>query len=166
MISSFPRPKLHSPNGRFRLDFILLANYTNLNVLIVLSNESFQNIWYANPGIPIVNDSDKVILENKDGALRIRRQLGGIPIKLCSFTTNKTVATLLDSGNGSTKRVLWKSFDHLDFVLIQGMKLGVNHKTRQNWSLTSRLTLNILNPKESSTETLCRPTIAIYLNQN
>ena len=142
---SFPGPRLHSPNERFRLDFIPLTNYTNLNVLLVLSNDSFQNIWYAIPSIPIVNDFDKDILENKDGALRIRCQLGGIPIKLCSFATNKTAATLLDSGNVSTKRVLWQSFDHLESVLIQGMKLGVNHKTGQNWSLTSRLTLNILN---------------------
>ena len=63
--------------------------------------------------------------------------------------TNNTVASLLDSGNfvfnevysnGSKKRLLWKSFDYPGKVLLPGMKLGVNHKTGQNWSLIAWLT--------------------------
>ncbi|KAK4594731.1 hypothetical protein RGQ29_018439 [Quercus rubra] len=154
MLSSFTGPSLDSPNGRFGLGFALWSNYTSLCVFLVSSNDTANIIWCLSPGIPSANDSDEFILENKDGALRIRRP-GGIPITLCSSATNKTVATLLDSGNfvfnevysnGSTKRVLWQSFDHLTEVLIPGMKLGVNHKTGQNWSLTSRLTGDIPNP--------------------
>ena len=154
MLSSFTGPLLDSPNGRFGLDFTRWSNYTNLCVFLVSSNDTANVIWYSRQGIPSANDSDEFILENKDGALRIRRK-GGIPITLCSFATNSTIATLLDSGNfvfnevysnGSTKRVLWQSFDHLAAMLIPGMKLGVNHKTGQNWSLTSPLTLDVLIP--------------------
>jgi len=42
--------------------------------------------------------------------------------------------------NGSKKRVLWKSFDYPGKVLLPGMKFRVNHKTGQNWSLTTWLT--------------------------
>ncbi|KAK4594733.1 hypothetical protein RGQ29_018441 [Quercus rubra] len=154
MLSSFTGPLLDSPNGRFGLDFTRWSNYTNLCVFLVSSNDTANVIWYSRQGIPSANDSDEFILENKDGALRIKRK-GGIPITLCSFATNSTIATLLDSGNfvfnevysnGSTKRVLWQSFDHLAAMLIPGMKLGVNHKTGQNWSLTSGLTWTIPNP--------------------
>nr|XP_023926059.1 G-type lectin S-receptor-like serine/threonine-protein kinase At1g67520 [Quercus suber]POE93735.1 g-type lectin s-receptor-like serine/threonine-protein kinase [Quercus suber] len=151
-LSSFTWPLLDSPNGRFSLNFTSWSNYTYFGVVQFLSNDTFTIIWHSSQGIPIANHSDEFILENKDGALRIRRQ-GGIPITLCSFATNKTVATLLNSGNlvfnevysnGSTKWVLWQSFDYLDFVLIPGMKLGVNHKTCQNWSLTSLLSSDVL----------------------
>ena len=144
-LSSFTGPWPHSPNGRFTLGFTLWSNnYTSLCVFLVPSNYI---TWCLSPGIPSANYSDEFILENKDGALRIRRP--------GSSATNKTVATLLDSGNfvfnevysnGSTKRVLWQSFDHLTEVLIPGMRLGVNHKTGQNWSLTSRLTARLPNP--------------------
>ncbi|KAK7850684.1 g-type lectin s-receptor-like serine/threonine-protein kinase ces101 [Quercus suber] len=128
------------------------ASYTYLGVFRVLPNDITRCIWYSSQVIPSANDSDEFILENKDGALRIRRQ-GGIPITLFSFATNKTVATLLDSGNfvfnemysnGSTERVLWQSFDHLVELLIPRMKLGMNHKTGQNWSLKSRLIWDFL----------------------
>ncbi|KAK7820031.1 g-type lectin s-receptor-like serine/threonine-protein kinase [Quercus suber] len=152
-LSSFIRPRLDSPIGRFSLDFMLLANYIYLGVSLALSNDMREFIWYAIRAIPFANYFDEFILENKDEALRIRGQ-GGILITLCSFATNNTVATLLDFENfifndvypnGSTKRALWQSFDHLADMLIPGMKLGVNHKTGQNWSLTARLTSNILN---------------------
>ena len=146
-------PLLRSPNGRFNLYFSKSASYTYLGVFRVLPNDT-RCICYSNQVIPSANDSDEFILENKDGALRISCQ-GGIPITLCSFTTNKTVATLLDSGNfvfnevysnGSTKRVLWQSYDHLVELLLPRMKLGVNHKTGQNWSLKSWLIGDYLIP--------------------
>ena len=99
MLSSFTRPLLDSPNGRFGLDFTTSYNYTYLGAFLYLSNYTRECIWHLSQGIPSANDSDEFILENKDGALRIRRQ-GGIPITLCySVATNKTIATLLDSEN-------------------------------------------------------------------
>ncbi|CAL5355616.1 unnamed protein product [Camellia sinensis] len=75
--------------------------------------------------------------------------IGGGPIELYGAQTNTNIsATLLDSGNfimtevnnnGSNKRVLWESFDYPADTLLPGMKLGVNHQTGQNWSLTSWL---------------------------
>ncbi|KAL0013053.1 hypothetical protein SO802_000122 [Lithocarpus litseifolius] len=62
-------------------------------------------------GIPTANDSD-----------------------MLTFVFNEVYS------NGSTKQVLWQSFDHLRYKLLPGMKLGVNHKTGQTWSLTSGLT--------------------------
>lgn len=73
----------------------------------------------------------------------ITRQ-NGKPVILYSpiQVTNRTIATLLDSGNlvlqeidanGSTKRVLWQSFEHPSSILLPGMKLGVNKKTGMSW---------------------------------
>ncbi|KAK7859452.1 g-type lectin s-receptor-like serine/threonine-protein kinase ces101 [Quercus suber] len=66
----------------------------------------------------------------------------------CTTETKKRPCSLRQGmySNGSTKWVLWQSFDHLALVLIPEMKLGVNHKTGQNWSLTSWLTWNVPNP--------------------
>ncbi|KAI4355651.1 hypothetical protein L6164_004401 [Bauhinia variegata] len=60
-------------------------------------------------------------------------------------------ATLQDNGNfvlretypdGSTKRVLWKSFDYPNNILLPGMRLGINWGTGHKWSLTSWVGLN------------------------
>ena len=45
--------------------------------------------------------------------------------------------------NGSIKQVLWQSFDYLADTLLPGIKLGVNYKTGQTWSLRSWLTEHI-----------------------
>ena len=74
MLSSFTGPLLDSPNGRFGLDFTRWSNYTNLCVFLVSSNDTANVIWYSRQGIPSANDSDEFILENKDGALTIRRK--------------------------------------------------------------------------------------------
>ena len=70
-------PPLHSPNGRFSLNFILWSNifgkdilrfnYTYLGVSQAFPDDRFNLIWRSSQGIPIANDSDEVILENKDG---------------------------------------------------------------------------------------------------
>ncbi|XP_023908134.2 G-type lectin S-receptor-like serine/threonine-protein kinase CES101 [Quercus suber] len=77
---------------------------------------------------------------------------GGDPFVIYSGggeTQNTSTVTLLDTGNlvvrevnsdGSIGSSLWESFDHPTDTLLPGMKLGVNHKTGRNWSLTSWLT--------------------------
>ncbi|KAK7828593.1 g-type lectin s-receptor-like serine/threonine-protein kinase ces101 [Quercus suber] len=134
---------LNSPNGRFMLRFYLwpaafgTTNYTYLTIFRT-------------------SDSRLLTVENNAGSLKIRHH-GDNPIELSSSPqpTNNTVAFLLDSGNfvfnemysnGSKKRVLWKSFDHPGKVLLPGMKLGVNQKTGQNWSLIAWLTDDYLAP--------------------
>lgn len=72
-------PPLHSPIGRFSLNFILWSNifekdilrfnYTYLGVSQAFPDDTFNLIWRSSQGIPIANDCDEVILENKDGSL-------------------------------------------------------------------------------------------------
>uniref|UniRef100_F6GYG0 Bulb-type lectin domain-containing protein n=1 Tax=Vitis vinifera TaxID=29760 RepID=F6GYG0_VITVI len=72
---------------------------------------------------------------------------GGDPIVLNSNqAARNSTATLLDSGNfvleefnsdRSVKEKLWESFDNPTDTLLPGMKLGINLKTGQNWSLAS-----------------------------
>jgi hypothetical protein len=62
--------------------------------------------------------------------------------------SNYIVATLLDTGNFVLKDiqkniVLWQSFDHPTYSFLPGMKLGVNHKTGENWSLVSSISGSI-----------------------
>ena len=144
---------LNSPNGRFMLRFYLWPaafGTTNYTYLTMFRTSDWRLVWYTRQGIPITNDFDLLTLENNAGSLKIRRH-GDNPIELSSSPqpTNNTVASLLDSGNfvfnevysnGSKKRLLWKSFDYPGKVLLPGMKLGVNHKTGQNWSLIAWLT--------------------------
>ena len=144
---------LNSPNGRFMLRFYLWPaafGTTNYTYLAIFRTSNSSLVWYTRQGIPITNDFDLLTLENNAGSLKIRRH-GDNPIELSSSPqpTNNTVASLLDSGNfvfnevysnGSKKRLLWKSFDYPGKVLLPGMKLGVNHKTGQNWSLIAWLT--------------------------
>ncbi|XP_019076788.1 G-type lectin S-receptor-like serine/threonine-protein kinase CES101 isoform X1 [Vitis vinifera] len=81
---------------------------------------------------------------------------GGDPIVLNSNqASGNSIATLLDSGNfvvsalnsdGSAKQTLWESFDDPTDTLLPGMKLGINLKTRQNWSLASWINEQVPDP--------------------
>ncbi|KAK7401637.1 hypothetical protein VNO78_13261 [Psophocarpus tetragonolobus] len=97
--------------------------------------------WIAN-NHPFVHSSVALKL-NHFGAL-ILTSRNDDPIILYSpvEATNRTIATLLDSGNlvlrevdgnDCTKSVLWQSFDHPASILLSGMKLGVNKRTGMSW---------------------------------
>ena len=143
---------LSSPNRTFALRFFTWGNTTNSMSLLGISDWASDFIvWYASSANPIANNSGVLTLDNT-ATLKITHQ-GNDPIVLHSSTqpTNNIVATLLDSGNfvlkelhsnGSTKQVLWQSFDYPTNTLLPGMKLGVNHKANQTWSLTSWLNEN------------------------
>ena len=82
-----------------------------------------------------------------------------------------TVATLLDSGNfilkelyfnGSTIRVLWQSFDYPFDTLLPGMKLGINHKTGQTWSLTCVLSDEIIAPGPFTLNVVAKPKFCLW----
>ncbi|CAL5355614.1 unnamed protein product [Camellia sinensis] len=164
-INSSSSTFLVSANKLFTLGFFK----TNLFLSEEYSNNSYLGIWYSNYSYPPawIGNRDKPITDNSGvltidstGKLIIRHN-SGVPIEIyggqTSTTTNIT-ATLLDSGNfvvteevnnnnGSTnQRVLWESFDYPTDTLLLGMKLGVNHRTGRNWSLTSWLSQDILSP--------------------
>ncbi|KAK7257036.1 hypothetical protein RIF29_30717 [Crotalaria pallida] len=109
-------------------------------------------VWTANSNQPYVNTSALNLSFDHSGVLKIESQfekpmiLYSPPPHSTNNNNNNTLATILDSGNfvvqqlnpdGSTKSVLWQSFDHPTSCLLPGMKLGVNHKTGHNWSLVS-----------------------------
>ncbi|GAV64492.1 B_lectin domain-containing protein/PAN_2 domain-containing protein [Cephalotus follicularis] len=136
--------ELVSANGVFRLGFFSSA-FTEKSYVGIWYNKSPHEkpVWVANRNTPIFNNSGILALH---GNLKIL-QSGGDPIVLTSVRgARKTSATLLDSGNfvlhehnleGSIKQVLWQSFDHPTDTILPGMKLGNDHKTGINRSLTS-----------------------------
>ena len=158
MLTSLSR--LVSSEGRFTLTFTWSSLFERNCTFLVISSTSGPSKTYL--WISGANDSNVLGLENKAGALIIMGQAGNL-MTLYSSTqpTNNTVATLLDSGNfifqevysnGSTKRVLWQSFDNPGNTLVPGMKLGINHKTGQTWSLRSWLTRDLPIPGPFSLE--------------
>lgn len=105
-------------------------------------------VWMANRNDPIFDDSGVLTLDSM-GKL-ILKYNGGDHTDLYAGRAGgaNTSATLQDDGNfvlrevnsnGSDGRMLWESFDYPTDTLLPGMKLGVNHKTGRNWSLTSWL---------------------------
>ncbi|KAK4595070.1 hypothetical protein RGQ29_018714 [Quercus rubra] len=144
-----------SAKGKFALGFFQRIESATQNSYLAISEIADQSsgfnffVWFGSRVNPIVNNSSMLTLDNK-GTLKVVHQ-GGDPILLFSppQPNENTVATLLDSGNfilkevhlnGSMKQVLWQSFDYLADTLLPGMKLGVNYRTGQAWSLTSWLT--------------------------
>ncbi|RHN40715.1 putative non-specific serine/threonine protein kinase [Medicago truncatula] len=110
-------------------------------------------VWIANRNQPADKNSAVLSLDYS-GVLKIESKIGE-PIILYSspqpFNNSTIVATLLDTGNFVLKDiqkniVLWQSFDHPTDSLLPRMKLGVNHKTGQNWSLLSRISDTIHAP--------------------
>ncbi|XP_050279135.1 G-type lectin S-receptor-like serine/threonine-protein kinase At1g67520 [Quercus robur] len=148
---------LVSQKGAFALGFFrridIISNDSYVGISDMADPKSPFNlyVWFGNRGHPFVKDKTGSLTLDNNGTLKIVRQ-GESPIILYSSGTNNTVATLYDNGNfvlkevnfdGSTKRVLWQSFDYLMDTLLPGMKLGINHKTGQTWALTSWLTTDI-----------------------
>ncbi|TQD99642.1 hypothetical protein C1H46_014778 [Malus baccata] len=81
---------------------------------------------------------------------------GEIPVSDSNQTVSGNVtASLLDTGNLVLQEfasniafgsVLWQSFDHPTNTLLPGMKLGMNFKTGQNWTLFSWLSDQVPEP--------------------
>ncbi|CAL0303681.1 unnamed protein product [Lupinus luteus] len=141
--------KLCSDGSYYCIGFV--AQPGGLSYLTITSDTKNNpwEVWIANRNEPIFNNSGLLSLDHS-GVLKIESQ-GRKPIVLYtpppqSTNKNSIVATILDTGNflvqqlhpnGSTMSVLWQSFDYPTDCLLPGMKLGVNHKTGQNWSLVS-----------------------------
>ncbi|KAL5837536.1 hypothetical protein ACOSQ3_014705 [Xanthoceras sorbifolium] len=151
---------LVSSNGNFTLRFHNL-NSTKDSISYYLgiwyqgdTVTSHQPFWIANRDRPVTDDSGALVID-ETGKLIITYN-GGAPLELYSGQSNTRVtAVLQDNGNfvlkeanngGVTDRILWQSFDSPTDSFLPGMKLGINHKTGQNWSLTSWLTDSIPAP--------------------
>ncbi|KAL5824770.1 hypothetical protein ACOSQ3_020833 [Xanthoceras sorbifolium] len=158
---------LVSAEGTFMLGFFSPGNWKKqylgiwYNIPDYENATSFDNrkvVWVANRNIPISEQSGVLEIDEL-GQLKISVN-GGSSITLSNSSVqseNSASATLLDSGNfvlkeldsdGSTKRILWQSFDYPTDTLLPGMKLGMNLKTGHLWSLTSWISENI--PAEGS----------------
>ncbi|XP_011038586.1 PREDICTED: G-type lectin S-receptor-like serine/threonine-protein kinase CES101 [Populus euphratica] len=158
--------QLISAGGVFRLGFFspnpnvgLIGTAGARYLGIWFEQIPFYSVWVANRDIP-VPDSSGVLTIGGDGKLKITYR-GGPPIVINSNVesaknlSGNITATLLDSGNlvvrkvdcdGTPGTVLWQSFDYPHNILLPGMKLGMNHKTGKNWTLTSWLSEKVPAP--------------------
>ncbi|KAG8494737.1 hypothetical protein CXB51_012578 [Gossypium anomalum] len=140
---------LISAGGTFRLGFFSPGSSNN-RYLGMWYNQpqpaDRKAVWVANRDNPLFDKSGILIIDEV-GSLKVSHG-GGSPFVLSSpvRTAGNVSATLLDYGNfilrelssdGSTKRILWQSFDYPTDTLLPGMKLGINLKTGHNWSLSS-----------------------------
>eukprot|EP00258_Populus_trichocarpa_P032572 XP_024448591.1 G-type lectin S-receptor-like serine/threonine-protein kinase CES101 [Populus trichocarpa] len=139
---------LVSKNGLFTLGFTRLgsaeSNATYLGIWY--NNDRSHPFWLANRDKPIADNSGVLAIDGS-GNMKLTYS-GGDPVEFYSSqssTTNIT-AILEDSGNfvlkdenSGSQQVLWQSFDFPTDTFLPGMKLGINHRTGQSWSLMSWL---------------------------
>lgn len=103
-------------------------------------------VWVGNPTEP-VSDSSGSLSIDANGVIKITQanaspiMVNQKPVRQLSLAGNVS-ATLLDSGNfvirgGVSGRVLWQSFDHPTSILLPGMKIGFNLKTKKEVAVTS-----------------------------
>ena len=140
----FSEKLLVSAKGTFTLGFFSLESGSYLGIWFTIDAQK-EKVWVANRDKPI-SGTDANLTLDADGKLMIMHS-GGDPIVLNSNqAARNSTATLLDSGNfvleefnsdRSVKEKLWESFDNPTDTLLPGMKLGINLKTGQNWSLAS-----------------------------
>ncbi|XP_051151160.1 uncharacterized protein LOC127265424 [Andrographis paniculata] len=136
--------QLVSAKGNFSLGFYTPGENTTYLAVQYTADTSYP-VWIGNRESPIPNNSNPILSIDSSGKLIIRHGRGE-QIEIYSGGSSKNVsATLLNTGNlvikdmDSNGEILWQSFDHPTDTLVPGMKLGVNHKTRRNWTLTSWL---------------------------
>ncbi|GAY64757.1 hypothetical protein CUMW_235880 [Citrus unshiu] len=149
--------ELVSANQRFRLGFFNPPSTTTHYLAISYvkphelgDDETDKLVWIANRNTPIFDTSGSLTIDSNDGNLKIQHN-GGDPIAVSSIpgAGNNTIATLQDYGNlvlqetnhdGSTRRVLWQSFDYPTDTFLPGMKLGINLEADKKWFLQSWIT--------------------------
>ncbi|QCD98492.1 serine/threonine-protein kinase PBS1 [Vigna unguiculata] len=157
--------RLISPTGWYTMSFFQREGSADFYLGIGKSaeNSTDQNFWIANRDTPIHDPAPFLtidefgnlkIISNRDinSTIMLYSSDAGREVNNNNSTTSTSTTTtfnaiLQDTGNlilremnqnGSLKRILWQSFDHLSHVLMMGMKLGFDRKTGQNWSITSR----------------------------
>ena len=139
---------LVSKNGLFTLGFTRLgsaeSNATYLGIWY--NNDRSHPFWLANRDKPIADNSGVLAIDGS-GNMKLTYS-GGDPVEFYSSQSSATniTAILEDSGNfvlkdenSGSQQVLWQSFDFPTDTFLPGMKLGINHRTGQTWSLMSWL---------------------------
>ncbi|GKF38708.1 G-type lectin S-receptor-like serine/threonine-protein kinase, partial [Tanacetum coccineum] len=144
---------IFSNNGIFKIDYFGYAG-SDISSFAVLSTRNGPHIWAANwKQIPNPSDGATLSIDPNTGNL-IVTEGSKIVLQITNVQAGpnpNVTATLEDNGNfrlinESNKRVLWESFDHPYNVLLPGMKLGYDLKTRKNWTLTSPLSEGVYDP--------------------
>ncbi|XP_077243366.1 G-type lectin S-receptor-like serine/threonine-protein kinase B120 [Tasmannia lanceolata] len=135
-----------SQNGTVELGFFSSDDLQNRFVGIWFVKVSVKTvIWVANRKTPL-NDSSGVLKMGNDGNLVI---LDGkqniIWSSNVSFSSNNSVAELLDSGDlvlrDLDNKILWECFNLPSDTFLPGMKFGVNFRTGDQSLLTSWRTI-------------------------
>ncbi|KAF9667033.1 hypothetical protein SADUNF_Sadunf16G0290700 [Salix dunnii] len=139
--------RLVSKNKLFTLEFVRLgsAESSASYLGICYQNDIGHPIWIANRNKPIADNSGILEIDGDSGTMKVTYSAGDLVEFYSSQSpTSNLTATLEDSGNFVLKdansrsdRILWQSFDDPTDTLLPGMKLGINHRTGQTWSLTS-----------------------------
>ncbi|PIN05910.1 Non-specific serine/threonine protein kinase [Handroanthus impetiginosus] len=154
--------KLVSANKIFRLEFFRPGTSHNIYLGIFPNKETTPGdynrpVWVANRDTPVPKPFTMPFamlrIDESDGLLKIfyghdgsGSGSGSVTISNTVTGTNNTSATILDNGNfvlralnpdGAINRTLWQSFDYPTDTLLPGMKLGINFRTGQKWSLSS-----------------------------
>ena len=123
----------------------LLGSGAGLRYICIWSQSD--PVWVGNPTEPVSDSSGSLSIDT-NGALKITRA-NASPIMVSPHLSlaGNVSATLLDSGNFVIRdtgrggrgpgRVLWQSFDHPTNILLPGMKIGFNIKTKKEISVTS-----------------------------
>ncbi|XP_058093645.1 G-type lectin S-receptor-like serine/threonine-protein kinase B120 isoform X2 [Magnolia sinica] len=137
---------LYSPNNYFQLKFFNPLDTKNRYVGIwCCPNDSLTNrfVWVANREKPLTDFGGVFAIQNGGGLVVLDGMKKAVWSSNTSYVmNNSSVAELLDSGNlvlreVNSVRVIWQSFDHLSDTLISGMKVGINLKTGETWTLRS-----------------------------
>ncbi|KAL9669866.1 hypothetical protein QQ045_007416 [Rhodiola kirilowii] len=123
----------------FELGFFRPGNSINHYVGIWYKGMAVRTVvWVGNRNFPVT--SAAVLAISSVGNLVISFEQ--VSFSITNLTSNEnTTATLMDSGNlvlkDSSSKVVWQSFDSPSDTLLPGMKLGINLKSGNGWSLQS-----------------------------
>ncbi|KAG1347245.1 putative Receptor-like serine/threonine-protein kinase SD1-8 [Cocos nucifera] len=133
---------LSSSGGNFELGFFNPDDSKNRYLGIHYRGTPDKTVvWVANRISPL-NGSTGVLNLTGDGNLVLLNSTGFIIWSTGTSNALNPVVQLLDSGNlvlieGTSKNLLWQSFDHPSNILLPGMKLGWDLRTNVDRHLTS-----------------------------
>ncbi|KAG1347387.1 receptor-like serine/threonine-protein kinase SD1-8 [Cocos nucifera] len=133
---------LSSSGGNFELGFFNPDDSKNRYLGIHYRGTPDETVvWVANRISPL-NGSTGVLNLTGDGNLVLLNSTGFIIWSTGTSNALNPVVQLLDSGNlvlieGTSKNLLWQSFDHPSNILLPGMKLGWDLRTNVDRHLTS-----------------------------